>query len=200
MRVPLPPFLQRERVIVVDVETTGFSAQQDRIIEVGLIWIERGEIVLDMSQLCNPGCEIPEVITNLTHITQDDVDRAEPFSVVSDFLMDVLPSPSVVIAYNAKFDFGFLREELSRDGKKAQIGNRIDPLPWVRTEDRGKKCGLSETASRRGVPVKNAHRALADCYMTLGVLSTLRMPDTLEDALKHQKRIGNGFTARSWQG
>ena len=198
MSVRLPKCLRDRRVIIVDVETTGFKASADRVIEVGLLWIESGEEVMGLSKLCNPGLDLPADIVKLTGITQEEVNEASPFSVIADFLIDTLESPSVVIAYNSRFDFGFLRAEVSRCGKKLNISDLvIDPLPWVRSEDKGMKCGLSVAAQRRGVKVKDAHRALSDCHMTVGVLNTVRMPSSLDEALDYQFSLGSGFNKRS---
>lgn len=195
-KVALPRCLQEQRLVVVDVETTGFK-REDRVIELGLLWIESGEVVMDLTKLCNPGMELPQEIVDLTGITQEEVDGAEPFSTVADFLIDTLEGPSVVVAYNSSFDFRFLRKEVEWCGKELVISDSVlDPLPWVRNEDRGKKCSLSVAAERRGVKSNGAHRALVDCYMTLGVMNALKMPDTLMEALEFQHRLGNGFGRR----
>jgi len=192
-RVHLPPCLKTERVVVVDVETTGFK-NSDRVIELGLIWIEDEEVIMDLSKLCNPGIVLPDEIVELTGITQEEVEEADDFEVIADFLIDVMQGPSTVVAYNSKFDFRFLRKEVQWCGKELDISDSvIDPLPWVRNEDRGKKCSLSIACKRRGVRVKDAHRALADCYMTVGLMETLRMPPTLMEALEFQHSIGDGY-------
>ena len=194
MDVKLPKCLQSQRVVVVDVETTGFK-KEDRITEVGLIWIEAGKLIMDLTKLCNPECELEQEIVDLTGITQEQVDAAEPFSVISDFLIDVMGYPSTVVAYNGSFDFRFLRKEVEWCGKELSISDSIiDPLPWVRNEDKGKKCSLTEAAKRRGVNVAGAHRALVDCYMTVGVMNTLKMPDTLMEALEFQHSLGSGLS------
>jgi DNA polymerase-3 subunit alpha (Gram-positive type) len=194
--ISLPKCLNKGRVVVVDVETTGFKPE-DRVIEVGVLWIEDCEVVMDFSKFCNPGVRLPDEITKLTGITQEQVDHAEPFSVIADMLIDVMGHPSTVVAYNSSFDFRFLRKEVEWCGKELKISsNSIDPLPWVRNEDRGKKCSLTEVAKRRGVDIMGAHRALDDCYTTVGVLSTIRIPDTLENALAFQRKLGNGLNGR----
>jgi DNA polymerase III epsilon subunit-like protein len=184
--IALPKCLQSQRVVVVDVETTGFR-NDDRVIEVGLMWIEDCEIIVAHSKLFNPGCRLSQEIIDLTGITQEEVDSAEPFHVFADFLIDTMEGPSVVVAYNSPFDFRFLRKEVEWCGKELLISDSvIDPLPWVRNEDRGKKCSLAEAAKRRSVTINNVHRALADCYVTVRLMNTLKMPDTLMRALEEQ--------------
>lgn len=195
--IDLPEILRdEERVVVVDVETTGFSPTKNRVIEVGLMWIERGVVISELAALCNPGCELPDEIIDLTGITQDEVDGADPFEAICDFVIDTMAEPSVVVAYNKKFDFRFLKEEVSRCGKQLNIGPAIDPLLWVRQEDKGQKCGLSVVAERRGVVIEGAHRALTDCYTTVGVMNTVKFPVSLRQALQMQGNFSGGGATR----
>lgn len=188
--IEMPECLGEARVVIVDVETTGFSPKDDRVIELGAIWIEQSEMIMDFSRLLNPDRQLEDVIVDLTGITQHDVDRAKPFSSIADFVTDLLEDPSVLVAYNSSFDLGFLTQELFRCGKEVpQLGPVLDPLKWVRNEDRGLKCNLGEAAARRGIKVQGAHRALDDCYLTVAVLNKLRMPKTLEIVLRVQKEL-----------
>lgn len=191
--VALPACLCDQRVIVFDVETTGFDAHKNRVIELGLVWLESGEVVLEFSKLFNPGCSLPDAITKLTGIRQEQVDGAEPFSVVADFLTDVMAKPSILVAYNSPFDIGFVTQEMRRCKKELALGDVLDPLPWVRQCDKGKKCSLTEAAARRGISANGAHRALADCHTTLQVMATLDLPAVLDDVLTRQKKMGNGL-------
>jgi ATP-dependent DNA helicase DinG len=195
--IEIPKCLRGQRVVVVDVETTGFR-RDDRVIEVGLMWIEDGEIVMALSKLFNPECRLDAEIVGITGITQAEVDAAEPFHVFADCLIDTMADPSVVVAYNSSFDFRFLRKEVEWCGKQLEISESvIDPLPWVRSEDRGKgKHTLAEAAKRRNVKINNVHRALADCYLTVRLMNTLKMPDTLMQALEQQHALGSGNRKR----
>lgn len=195
--IELPECLKRERVVILDVETTGFNPKEDRIIEFAAIWIEQSKVVMDFSRLLNPACLLDDVIIDLTGITQREVNSAKPFLSIANFVLDLLEDPSVLVAYNSSFDLNFLRQEILRCEKEmSQTGPVIDPLKWVRNEDRGMKCNLGEAAARRGINVQGAHRALADCYLTAGVLGKLRMPKTLEAALKVQKALSIGKNMR----
>jgi DNA polymerase-3 subunit epsilon len=189
--VELPKCISNKRVVILDTETTGFDRVNNRIIEFGAIWIEQNRLIMDFDQVLNPSCELPAGIVNITGITQQEVDQGPQFSSIAGFIVDLIEHPSIVIAYNSPFDMSFLRHEIERAGLKVpRIGPVIDPLRWVRHEDQGMKCSLGMAAERRGITAEGAHRALADCYITLGVLNTLHMPETLSEALELQQKIG----------
>ena len=63
-----------ETLIALDLETTGINAGRDRVLEVGAVKFRGDEELERFEVLVNPGIEIPPFITNLTGITQRDVD------------------------------------------------------------------------------------------------------------------------------
>ncbi|MCK4306531.1 MAG: 3'-5' exonuclease [Candidatus Eisenbacteria sp.] len=175
-----------ERVVVFDVETTGFKHDNDRVIELGVIWIESGRKVMDLAMLLDPEVCVSEKITEITGIKQAMLLGKPLFGDVCDFVIDLLASPSVLVAYNGEFDIRFLTAEVGRCGKNLAVSDKvIDPLKWVRSTDTG-SCKLGAAAERRGIDVKNAHRALGDCYTTLKLLCKIDMPDGLNDTLEVQ--------------
>src|SRR4029077_1093511 len=103
------------RVIFLDLETTGASIDRDRITEIGLLEVVDGELVGEWSTLVDPGCEIPPVIASLTGITAEMVDDAPSFAEISAELLERLEG-RLLVAHNARFDYGFLRAEFRRTG------------------------------------------------------------------------------------
>lgn len=99
----------------LDLETTGASARSDRITEVALIRVDNGVEVDEWSQLVNPGMPIPSQIQHLTGITNRMVADAPPFAGIAAALLERIGS-SVMVAHNARFDFGFLKAEYARLG------------------------------------------------------------------------------------
>ncbi|HBA63005.1 MAG TPA: hypothetical protein DCZ20_04025, partial [Lachnospiraceae bacterium] len=68
--------------VVFDIETTGFSSIKDKIIEIGAVKVERGQIVDYFSEFVNPGIPIPYQITKLTGITDEMVIEAPKIDVI----------------------------------------------------------------------------------------------------------------------
>ena len=97
--------------VVFDLETTGFSAIRDKIIEIGAVKVENGEITDRFSAFVNPKIPIPFEITRLTSITDQMVlDAPDIETVLPQFLEFV--GDAVLVAHNASFDVGFLEQNM----------------------------------------------------------------------------------------
>jgi len=100
-------------LVFIDLETTGAAASTDRITEIGLIEVENGEYVREWSTLVNPQMDIPPFIEALTGISNDMVAGAPMFAHVAAELRARLCG-KLLVAHNARFDYGFLRAEFGR--------------------------------------------------------------------------------------
>ena len=100
-------------LVFLDLETTGGSLALDRIIEIGLVEVDRGELVGEWSTLVNPGRRIPHAIQVLTGITDEMVAGAPAFAQIAATLAARLQG-KVLAAHNARFDYGFLKAEFHR--------------------------------------------------------------------------------------
>jgi DNA polymerase III subunit epsilon len=98
---------------IVDIETTGGHPLFHRVIEVGLLRIEKGEVVQTYKTLVNPGRPIPEWITGITGITDDQVINAPSFEDIKDELIELFED-AIFVAHNSSFDYGFLQKEFER--------------------------------------------------------------------------------------
>ena len=165
--------------VVVDTETTGTSATNNRVIEIGAVQVLGGEIVDEFSQLIHPGQLIPSHITRLTNITNGMVygkpKAEEVLPVFTEFLAD-----SIMVAHNLSFDMGFLNAELQRASLPSIDNSALCTLRLARRLLKGLKSkGLSALASFYGIKIKGRHRALGDATATAKVL--LRFLDQLAD-------------------
>lgn len=102
-----------EEMIVFDIETTGLSNRTCKIIEIGAVKIKSGKILDKFNIFVDPEEKIPEEITRLTSITDEDVKGApkerEALEMFLDFVGDRL-----LVAHNANFDVGFIRVAAER--------------------------------------------------------------------------------------
>lgn len=175
---------------VVDVETTGLDPETDRVIEIAVISMVRGEVVERYSSLVDPGCELPAEVTNITGIKPEDLVGAASFPDVAAEVVRHLEGKAFV-AYNLAFDRTFIRAELGRAGIEWQPALAIDPLIFVRElhRDQGSKR-LEAVAKRMGVELSAAHRAAEDAEAAGHVLYALRdqLPAALSDLLLLQSQ------------
>lgn len=166
---------------IVDVETTGGSPFFSRIIEVGLLRVEHGEVIQEFQTLVNPGQEIPEFITKMTGISDADVAYAPTFADIAEELIEYFRN-SIFVAHNAQFDYGFLREEFRRVGF-GFITPRLCTVRLSRTLFREHKHhDLSSIIERYGFEVEKRHRAFDDAKVLWDFLQFLRI-NTPQDEL-----------------
>ena len=104
-----------DNLAILDVETTGASAPYDRIIEIGVIRIEKNKIVKKFETLINPEVTISPFIENLTGIVGRQLKDAPLFSEIKSDLAELLDG-CVLVAHNARFDYSFIRNEYKRIG------------------------------------------------------------------------------------
>lgn len=157
-----------EEFVVFDIETTGLSANTDRITEIGAVKIKNGSIVEIFSELINPEISIPDNITKLTGITDDMVrDKETIREVLPRFLSFAGEVP--LVAHNALFDWGFIRIKAEEMGLK--VNNPvIDTLQLSRnllTEL--KKHKLNIICDHLNIKLENHHRASDDATATAHV-------------------------------
>ena len=154
-----------QETVVFDIETTGFSAETDHIIEIGAVKLRNNEIVDRMDVFVNPKVPIPFRITQLTHIDDSMVEGADPIEKVLPAFLDFC-GDSVIVAHNASFDTGFIRKNAER------LGLPYDPtivdtvglsrllLPNLN------RYKLDTVAKELKVSLENHHRAVDDAECT----------------------------------
>lgn len=164
--------------IIFDIETTGLSAINDGITEIGAIKVKDGRVIDTYSQLVNPEKEISEFITNLTGITNDMVaDKPKIKDVIGDFKEFI--SGGVLVAHNASFDIGFIREKMRINN--LELNNPIlDTLGLARAVFPDlKNHKLDNLAKHLDVNLDNHHRAVDDAKATKDIF--LKILEILEN-------------------
>ena len=149
------------QLVFLDLETTGATAWADRITEIGLVEVDRGHFVGEWSSLVNPQRRIPPAIQALTGITDAMVADAPTFEELAEALYQRL-SGKVLVAHNARFDYGFLRNEFRRLGYDysprvlctVKLSRRLFPQE--------RRHNLDSLIERHNLSCDNRHRALAD--------------------------------------
>lgn len=173
------------RLAFLDLETTGMSAERDRITEIGVLLVEDGELVQEWSSLIQPGVRVPPAIRALTGISDTMLQDAPRFADIAETLAALLHGCTLV-AHNARFDYGFLRAEFERFG----IRFSAPVLCTVRLSralypDRGSH-GLDSLIARFRLPQEARHRALGDARVLLPLIQRMAngvLPDEFERAV-----------------
>jgi DNA polymerase-3 subunit epsilon len=153
-----------ESMVLLDCETTGGKAIYHRIIEIGLLVIEKGELIERWQTFIDPKVPLPAFIQNLTGITPGMVDGAPEFCDIAEVLLSKLKGRTLV-AHNARFDYSFLKNEFERAG----IRYNAKPLCSVKFSrnlyPQFKRHGLSQIIERFDLTIENRHRAVDDAEM-----------------------------------
>ena len=160
---------------VLDLETTGFSAKNDRITEIGIMKVKNKEVIDKFSCFVNPEKHIPQRVTEVTNITDDMVKDAETIEQVFPKMIEFLGNPkeTVLVAHNANFDIGFLKQNAKRLGYNFEY-SYLDTLSLAKDLfPEYKKYKLGKIADNLGIKVEVAHRALDDVDTTVKVFNVM---------------------------
>lgn len=181
--------LEDAEYVIFDLETTGLSSRLDKIIEFGAVKMKNGEIIDRLQTFINPKRQIPASITELTRIRQIDVDSARPIAEEFDRLREFI-GDAILVAHNAKFDYGMLNAA-ARDLGKPEFDNPvIDTLPAARSMFDLRSYRLGALCRHYDVPYdgEGAHRADYDAQVLSSVFLYLLRDwgqDTTLESLTH---------------
>ncbi|WP_241661350.1 DEDD exonuclease domain-containing protein [Thermomonospora catenispora] len=161
--------------VVVDLETTGSSAAEAAITEIGAVKVRGGEVLGEFATLVDPGGPIPPFITALTGITQQMVAAAPRIESVLPAFLEFARG-CVLVAHNAPFDVGFLKAACAAQGypwPAFPVVDTVDLARRVLTRDEVPDCRLATLARHFRSTADPRHRALADARATVDVLHGL---------------------------
>ncbi|MDQ7009456.1 MAG: helicase C-terminal domain-containing protein [Candidatus Gracilibacteria bacterium] len=158
-------------IIALDLETTGLDNTIDKIIEIGLVKFDKKtfEIIEQKSFLVNPEIEIPELITNITNISNKDVKDSPLWKdlifEIEDFIGDY-----PILGHNTKFDSGFLRF----NGIELINNLELDTFEYANFLLKDEKSlSLEYLANSLKFGLEGAHRALNDTLATVKLFKIL---------------------------
>lgn len=169
--------LPLERVVfgVIDLETTGLSPGECRILEIGLVALQDARVLGTFGSLVNVCGPVPSGITALTGIDDALLEgapcEADALEAVAAFLgkhrVDVL------VAHNARFDRGFLARAWREHGRAPELPAFLCSVRLARSFVKAPRYGLDALVSHLSIPERARHRALGDAEMTADLLVEL---------------------------
>lgn len=180
----------RNNYIAFDVETTGFNRVTDRIVEIGAVLFQNGEVKKTFSSLVNPGITIPKAASDVNHITNEMLADAptedEVYPLLIDFLGDTLKGEIIMCAHNAQFDIHFLGHALYRLGYDATI-KYIDTLSLSKKHIKGLENYKLQTLEKYyGIENEVSHRACSDAENCGHIL--WHLIDAAQESLETERR------------
>tara|TARA_B100001971_G_scaffold215192_1_gene259923 strand:+ start:176155 stop:177459 length:1305 start_codon:yes stop_codon:yes gene_type:complete len=162
--------LEELNFCVIDLETTGGNHENDQIIEIGMVRIEKLQITDEKNLLIDPEIDIPEFIQKLTSIKQKDIQGCPTITDVIEEILDFI-GDDIIVAHNISFDLPFLNSVLRRLGRpelenKSLCTNVMTKhmIPEIMSSNLTYMSQLFE------IDHNNAHRAYDDALATAKLL------------------------------
>lgn len=184
--------------VVFDLETTGISPIEDKVIELSAIKVKHHEIVGEFSTLVNPKGFIPPEASRVNGITDDMVKDApgmeEVLKKFTDFIGD-----EILIGHNIHdFDMKFIYRDIEKYMGLFLGNDYIDTLPLARfVLPNLRKHRLVDLAEYYKISSEGAHRALNDCRMNREVYEELgKAYEKIKDSIKICPRCGSPLKER----
>ncbi|MFK7823827.1 MAG: PolC-type DNA polymerase III [Oligoflexales bacterium] len=157
---------------VFDLETTGLDAVGDRIVEIGALKICNGQVMEEFETLLDPERDFPIEAQKVSGITPDMLEgKPNIAQVLPDFLKFI--DGCILVAHNANFDMGFIRNNANRLGIDLQWPSFCTlKLARELLPDLERKT-LDMLAEHYGLSFEARHRSIGDVKVTVGVLEQL---------------------------
>lgn len=176
--------------VIFDVETTGLSVANHKIIELAGVKMQNGKVIDRFESFINPHQKIPRNIIELTNITDDMVENApEIDEVIRKFIHFI--GDSVLAAHNARFDIGFLQAACRQQGLPPITNPAVDTLELARfLYPSMKNHRLNTLADKFKVKLESHHRAVDDSEATGHILFHL-IRETLARDIDNLARLND---------
>ncbi len=153
--------LREAPLAIVDLETTGTHPTHDRVTEIAVLEVNGFELTAEWSTLVNPGISVEPGIQALTGISNEMLAAAPRFAAFAGELYERLDG-RLLIAHNARFDYGFLRREFERAGLKYLSKTLCGVKLSRRLYPEHAHHNLDSLIERHGLACHARHRALDD--------------------------------------
>ena len=159
--------------VALDLETTGLDFKNDRVIEIGAVRFTGGAPGEEYSTFVNPGMPVPQHITRLTSITNENVAQAPAFKDIAQKLVEFI-GDAPICGHQVEFDINFLNEEFKRLALPKVFVQQVDTALLSRIVNlKLTRFTLKHVARALGVPLEKAHRALDDARASGNVALSL---------------------------
>ncbi len=154
--------LEDQVFCIVDIETSGNDVENGQIIEIGALLVKNGE-ELDRFESLVYAKEVPDAITELTGIKQEDLQNAPSLASVLEkfrlFLKDY-----IFVAHNVKFDYNFINDSFIQCGFGQMLNRRLCTIDLARKTLKSERYGLEHLRESLGLEKGDLHRAFWDAY------------------------------------
>ena len=158
--------------MVVDLEATS-TGSKAKIIQVGIVVIEDGEIVEQYATDVNPHEHLDSHIKELTGLTDKRLAKAPEFSQVAEKIFELVKD-GIFVAHNVQFDANLLAEFLFFEGYELRTP-RIDTVELAQIfYPQLEKYNLGILCQELGIPLEQAHSALSDAQATAELFLCMR--------------------------
>lgn len=172
---------------IVDIETTGSYAGNDRITEIAIVIHDGRKVIDKYESLVNPEAMIPPWITSMTGITNEMVQNAPRFFEIAKEVYKMLDG-RIFVAHNVNFDYNFIRQEFRSLGGDftarklctVRLSRRI--FPGFPSYSLGNLC------EQLNIKIRDRHRAYGDAEATAKILGLLIKNDKDGHILSSLKR------------
>ena len=183
------------RYAVVDLEATDAHSSENKIIQIGIVLVEDGEIVETFSTEVNPHEPLLPRISELTGLSDKQLKTAPEFSEVAAKVRELL-TDSVFVAHNARFDYGLLEKSFLNAGLEFNEMLRVDTVDLARVfYPTFEKYGLESLSEKLDLAHDHPHAAVSDAYATAELLLKIeakiqKLPrSVLEELLRHSDNL-----------
>lgn len=178
---------------ILDIETTGLDATFDDAIEIAIIKVRDNKVIEEYQTYIKTDVHISDFITNLTGITQNDIDNAPNPKHVWEQVHNFIQN-DILIAHNANFDINFIYDEMIENNVNPIENNFVDTLRLSRLcYKEFKNHKLKTLVKELDIKTDTLHRAKNDVYATFEVYKKIYTSFDIEEYLTNKRKL-NSFS------